>query len=141
MANLKQITLDTNWRYFPTEVMDEAFGTSALDESSWGTLAQLAAWPREVLSFYGELHLQHTFDLEPIGDVCVRYQLHLEATPAETSVFVNGWQVGTMQAGQSLTVDVTDYVTLEANLILMKVSKKGDIGAIWLQPVPCDGVG
>ncbi len=138
---MKTVHLDHDWRYFPTEDLDPAYGASQLDESSWGVLNDLKDVPRDVVAFYGTLHLKKTFDLEPIGEVCLRYHLHLESAPPATQVFVNGWHVGTTQAEKALVSDVTDYVTLEGNVILLKVSrKKGDIGAVYLLPIPCAGV-
>ncbi len=134
---MQPIDLSAGWRYFPTEVMDPAFGTSALDESSWGLLDRLSAYPRDVLSFYKEMHLQRTFGLDPILDVCLRYQLHIPSAPGGTAVYVNGWHVGNVDAGKSFSTDVTDYVMLEDNLILLKLSRKGDFETLLLQPVPC----
>lgn len=138
MTNLNMIPLEHDWRYFPMEDMDEAYGASELDDSSWGVLASLPEYPRDVMSFYGKLNLRHTFDLEPIGDVCLRFFLRLETAPTGTEIYVNGWHAGTTQAGKSLISDVTDYVTLEGNVLLLKLTRKGDLHGLSLQPVPCD---
>ncbi len=138
---MNPISLDTNWRYFPTEVIDPIYGATELDESSWGVLPQISDYPRDLIAYSGTLNLRHTFDLEPIHDVCIRYHLHLIIAPVGTQVFVNGWHIGTFQAHQSLTADVTDYVTLEDNFILLKLSHRGDLSGLSLEPVPCDGIG
>ena len=75
---MQSISLETDWRYFPTEVMDAAFGVSQTDESSWGVLPQLADYPRDLIAVSGTLNLRHTFDLEPIGEVCLRIHLDLK---------------------------------------------------------------
>ncbi|MEZ4671613.1 MAG: hypothetical protein R3E39_27230 [Anaerolineae bacterium] len=138
MTNLNPISLDHDWRYFPMEVMDEAYGASELDESSWGVLPDLADYPRDVIAFYGSLNLHHTFDLEPIEEICLRFHLHLTIAPAGTQVYINGWHVGTAQSGKPLLSDVTDFVTLEGNVLLLKLARKGDLRGLTLHPVPCE---
>jgi hypothetical protein len=135
---IKPISLDTDWRYFPTEVMDAGFGTSELDETSWGVLPQLADYPRDLIAVSGTLNLRHTFDVEPIGDVCLRFYLDLQHAPIGTQVYVNGWYVSTMQAGETLHADVTDNISLEDNLILLKLTHSGDLHDLSLQPIPCE---
>jgi hypothetical protein len=135
---MDKISLDTDWRYFPTEVMDAAYGVSELDESSWGVLPQLSDYPRDLIAFSGTLNLRRTFDLEPITDVCVQIHLHLEHAPIDTQVYVNGWHVGTTKASEVLHADITDYVSLEDNLILLKLTHSGDLRGLFLQRVPCE---
>lgn len=132
------ITLDMDWRYFPTEVVDAAFGASELDVSSWGVLDNLSDYPRELIAQTGTLNLRHAFDLEPIGDVCLRFELHLTIAPRDTQVYVNGWHLGTFQVGQPFQADVTDYVSLEDNFVLLKISRRGDLGGLSIDPIPCD---
>ena len=135
---MNNISLETDWRYFPTEVMDAAFGASELDESSWGLLPQLADYPRDLIAVSGTLNLRHTFDLEPINDVCLRFHLALKRAPIGTQVYVNGWHVGTIQTADPLRVDVTDYVSLENNLLLLKLIRPGDLYGLSIQPLPCE---
>ncbi len=132
------LSLESNWRYFPTEVMDAAYGASELDESSWGVLPQLPDYPRDLIAYAGTLNLRRTFDLEPIGDVCLRFHLNVDRAPIGTQVYVNGWHVGTFQAGEPLSADVTDYVSLEDNFILLKLIHSGDLHGLSIQPVPCE---
>jgi hypothetical protein len=138
MNKLSAIALDQDWRYFPTEEMDPAYGTSLLDESSWGVLAQVEDFPRDVAQFYRELHLRREFDLEPIGDQCLRFHLMVDEAPRGTQFYINGWYVSTL-GDSSLVSDVTDYVTLEGNVLLLKLtSARGTFKRLRLQPVPCD---
>ena len=118
--------------------MDAAFGASELDESSWGLLPQLADYPRDLIAVSGTLNLRHTFDLEPINDVCLRFHLALKRAPIGTQVYVNGWHVGTIQTADPLRVDVTDYVSLENNLLLLKLIRPGDLYGLSIQPLPCE---
>lgn len=138
MNMLSPISLEIDWRYFPTESADADFGVSQTDESSWGVLPQLADYPRNLIAISGTLNLRHTFDLEPIGDVCLRIHLDLKHAPIGTQVFVNGWHVGTIQTAEPLHADVTDYVSLEANLLLLKLTHTGDLHGLSLQPIPCE---
>lgn len=135
---MDKISLETNWRYFPTEVMDAAYGVSELDESSWGVLPQLPDYPRDLIGVSGTLNLRHMFDLEPINDVCVRICLHLEHAPKDTQIYVNGWHVGTTKSAEVLHADITDYVSLEDNLILLKLTRSGDLDGLFIQRIPCE---
>ncbi len=135
---LKSISLETDWRYFPTELMDAIFGASELDESSWGVLPRLADYPHDLIAVSGTLNLRRTFDLEPIHDVCLRMYLDLKHAPTGTQVYVNGWHVGTVQTAGTLHTDVTDYVSLEDNLLLLKLTHSGDLNGLSIQRIPCN---
>lgn len=138
MATLDSIPLTQVWRVYPPQEVDPTYGSSQLDESSWDCIPALADWPRHLLAREGMIYLRRTFDLEPIEDVCLRFILHVETAPEGTAVYINGWHAGTVQAGAALVSDVTDYVTLEDNVLLLKVSRRGEFGGLWLQPLPCD---
>lgn len=84
------------------------------------------------------IRLQHTFDLEPIREICLRFVLHIDSAPRGTIVEMNRWQVGATQAGQPFITEVTDYVTLENNVLLLQVNQPGEFGGIWLERVPCE---
>ncbi|MCA0459060.1 MAG: hypothetical protein LCI00_34245 [Chloroflexi bacterium] len=134
---MKAVWLDTDWRYFPTEVMDAAYGVSELDASSWGVLPQLSEYPRELIAETGTLNLRRSFDLEPMGDTCVRVYLNLTIAPKDTQVYVNGWHAGTFRAGEPFHADVTDYVSLEDNLVLVKITRRGELSGMGIEPIPC----
>ena len=138
MTAFSPIPLNTDWRSYPPEDIDPVYGATQLDDSSWDVLPTLSDWPRHLLGREEIIHLQRKFDLEPIGGVCLRFILHIQAAPDNTSVYVNGWHVGTIQKGESLNADVTDYVTLEGNVLLLKVTKPGIFGDVYLNPMPCD---
>ncbi len=78
-----------------------------------------------------------TFDLQP-AEVCIRYWLHLDKLPDEAVITLNGRTVATAQGGRPFAADVTDYVWLEANSLLVHVPPAGWSGRAWLQPVPCE---
>ena len=135
---MQSIPLDDDWRYFPAEVIDAAFGASELDESSWGVLPLIAGYPRDLIAVSCTLNLRRTFDLEPIGDVCLRIHLDLGHAPIGTQVYVNGWHVGTLQSAGTLHADITDYVSLEDNLLLIKLNHSGDLYGLSIQRIPCE---
>jgi hypothetical protein len=138
MAHLPVIDLNRDWRFLSADDIDPAYGVSALDESAWGVLPALADFPREAIGYDRPLNLQRRFDLEPIGEVCLRYVLEVANAPARTAISINGWRVAT-SSGDPLTVDVTDQVTLEDNLILLQVfSKRGALDGVRVFAVPCD---
>jgi hypothetical protein len=102
-------------------------------------LPSLTDWP-EYFAKNEKIKLRRMFDLEPIGEVCLHFILHIEAAPDDTTVKMNVWDVGIVQAGHSLIADVTDYVTLEDNVLLLTVSQKAIFGEVWLERVPCEGI-
>jgi hypothetical protein len=84
------------------------------------------------------LHLFQTFDLDPIGEICLRFFLHIDSAPDGAVVKMNRWRVGITQTGQSFIADVTDYVTLEDNVLFLQLNQPGALGAIWLERIPCE---
>jgi hypothetical protein len=131
------IELDADWLVYPPADSDAAYGVSVLDDSTWDSLSTLADWPLDRLAYGEGVQLKRYVDLEPIGEVCLRFVLYLDVAPAGTQVYINGWHTGTSQAGQPLIRDVTDTVTLEANLIHLKLSRRGRLGGMRLMAVIC----
>jgi hypothetical protein len=86
------------------------------------------------------VQLRHTFDLEPISEICLRFYLHIDSSPDGTIVHLNRWQVGPTQSDQPFIADVTDYVSLEDNLLLLDINTTGTLGNIWLERVPCEAL-
>jgi hypothetical protein len=131
------LILDTDWLVYPPADTDAAYGVSVLDDSTWDSVATLAEWPVDRLAYGKGVQLKRHFDLEPIGEVCLRFVLQLDQAPAGTRVYVNGWHVGTTQTGQALTADVTDAVTLEGNLLHLKLSRRGALGGLRVVAMLC----
>src|SRR5262245_14362853 len=71
------------------------------------------------------------FDLDPIGEVCLRFLLHIDSAPPGISVEMNRWHLGITQTGTPFIADVTDYVTLEDNVLLLTVNQPGQFGVVW----------
>lgn len=80
--------------------------------------------------------LEKRFDL-PMRDVCVNYVLRIDHVPEGTRLYVNGRAFGEIAAPMS--ADVTDYVTLEENVIALRVPSgtEGAFSDIRLVAVPC----
>lgn len=81
--------------------------------------------------------LEHAFDL-PVQDECVNYHLSISALPRGTQLILNGRDFGEIIA--PFTLDVTDTVFLEDNLIAFRVFRgaAGAFGAVRLVAIPCD---
>ena len=103
-------------------------------------LPRLSHWTPRSLAQGEKVELRQVFDLEPIGEVCLRFLLHIEAVPDERTVSMNSWDVAVGESGQGLVADVTDYVTLEDNVLLLTVNQNGIFGEVRLERVPCETV-
>jgi hypothetical protein len=134
------IPLDTDWfcTYFHHELLDEmADGHDFIHLlSEWtprkGTLdANISIW------------LNRTFNLEPT-DYCVRYYLHIDATPGEISLaFSNTKDYLVEKQTGPMVIDVTDYVTLEGNNLSLRLDPStarldGKFSGVRLEAVPCE---
>jgi hypothetical protein len=80
--------------------------------------------------------LEKKFDL-PMRDVCVTYWLTIDSAPDETRFYLNGREFGVIET--PLRLDVTDFVTLEANTIAFRVpcGMRGSFSDIRLTAFPC----
>jgi hypothetical protein len=126
---IDEIALDTLWRcgYF------EAAPEARIDGYSLPLLADFQ--PRLI---DGKLAwLEHSFDL-PMQDECINYQLRIEAVPRNTQLVLNGRDFGEISG--PFTLDVTDTVFLEDNLIAFRVFRgaAGTFGTVRLIAISCD---
>jgi hypothetical protein len=131
------LQLDADWLVYPPADADPAYGTSLLDDSTWDSLESVSDWPVDRLGSSDGVQLKRRFDLDTIGEVCLRFVLQVDAAPVGTQVYINGWHAGTTEAGKALSSDVTDTVTLEANLIHLKLIRRGPLGGVRLVAIPC----
>ncbi len=131
------LQLDADWLVYPPADADPAYGTSLLDDSTWDSLQSVSDWLVDRLGSSDGVQLKRRFDLDPIGEVCLRFVLQIDAAPVGTQVYVNGWHVGTTDAGKTFSSDVTDTVTLEANLLHLKLSRRGQLGGVRLVAILC----
>ncbi len=81
--------------------------------------------------------LEREFDL-PLQDVCISYELYVNAAPAGTHLTINGRDFGEIET--PFVFDVTDFVTLEQNRIAFRVmhGASGRFGAVRLVAIPCE---
>jgi hypothetical protein len=86
----------------------------------------------------GLSYWQCIFDLDPIGELCLRFVLHIDNVPAGTTIDLNRWHIGITPDNHAFIADVTDYVTLEDNVLRLTVRQSGAFGAVWLERVPCE---
>ncbi len=123
------ISLDTTWRCDTLEGdPDEriaGFDVPSLVRFDVGRLARKTAW------------LERRFDL-PTQDICINYQLKIEAVPGETRLYINGRDFGVISG--PLQLDVTDTVALEDNLIAFRIGDNDGrrFGSVRLIALPCE---
>lgn len=130
------ISLNDNWKadYFELEPDLFEFGADA------EPVADLSTWTCG--GRYDETWgatLQRTFNLE-VAEICVRYQLSIERAPGIVILYINGRRMGVIDGSQPFSFDVTDYVTLEDNLIVFRVEcrSSASFGAVTLLQFPCE---
>ncbi len=126
---IDSISLDTLWR---VDYLDAA-PEGRIDGFSLPLLADFH--PRQIERKLA--WLEHAFDL-PDQDVCINYHLSISALPRGTQLILNGRDFGEIPA--PLTLDVTDFVFLEDNLIAFRVFRNasGAFGSVRLLAIPCD---
>ncbi len=81
--------------------------------------------------------LSRRFDVEPILDVCLRFGLHVTATPGAVALQINGRRLGELRG--PFVLDVTDMITLEDNEVVLVVpcGQGGAFGDVFIQTEPC----
>jgi len=81
-----------------------------------------------------------TFTLEPT-DLCVRYYLYIDSMPKVALIAINDHKINPLTTPPPYKLDVTDYVTLDENVIGFRVTgADGAFGHVHLQPVACDEI-
>ncbi len=135
MSSLPNLSLNNDWVCNTFELDPDLYefahdGQPVADLRAWACDRRYddgwAAW------------LQKTFDL-PMTDVCINYTLRIARAPKGTVVSINGTRLGEMNNGNLFEMDVTDYVTLEDNVIRFRVicGGEGSFGDIILEGIPC----
>jgi hypothetical protein len=83
--------------------------------------------------------LTRTFDVPPILEVCLRYDLHIRAAPGVILLYVNGRRLGEVDGARPFVFDVTDFITLEDNQVALRVdcAQGGAFGDVFLKPELC----
>jgi len=120
MNTFDPIPLDTHWQLNNDDVF-----------------FSLADWPQHSLRPDETVELRRMFNLEPIGEVCLRFYLYVRGAPEGTVVSMNGWTIGRVEADKLFVANVTDEVTLEDNVLTLRVSQSGRFGKVGLERLPC----
>jgi hypothetical protein len=128
------IHLNTDWTCEYFEIDPDLYEFQDYRERS----ARLADWqfaPRYPEGWAAWLEKRFMLTAQ---DVCVRYELRIEAVPAGAQLSVNGRQFGVVAA--PAVYDITDYVTLDENRLAFRVESgaEGMFGAIRLVATPCE---
>jgi|GEM_PF-1866632 len=140
MLQLQQISLNTNWQYhFADQSDDYSSVTHKNSNWDWTTLTDFP--PAEVSAHYG-LWLRKSFDLHPT-EACVRYFLCCDVMAYQMTIYLRGQVIVQCERGDVLDVDITDYVSLDDNVLVLAIRLDGQtIDAqpteLYLQPIYCD---
>ena len=90
----------------------------------------------------GMLWLRKQFTLDA-SDSCLRYSLRCTRAPCQTQVILRGQRIADISAGSELALDVTNYLSLDNNVLVLALEdgKKVDAGErirVWLEARFCD---
>ncbi|MFN8378139.1 MAG: hypothetical protein U0452_05660 [Anaerolineae bacterium] len=104
--------------------------------------AELDAWLPFLSAFVckGRMAwLSRTFDVPPILDQCLRFDLHITAAPGRVVLTVNGQMRVAVDGTRPFVFDVTDFITLEDNILTLQVdcAGAGSFGDVFLKAEPC----
>ncbi len=135
------LTLDSNWVYCFTQNNKPDLSTSPSTDSAWIPLPNIGDWAVGTTVEYGVDWFKRSVLIEPTN-TCVAYFLCVENVPGETSIYVNGKQVAEIQVHSSCRLNVTHFVALGVNEIILKVMCKshtpgGVFGSMFLESVLC----
>lgn len=139
MENLQKIVLNTRWQYYESTQTQDYLNVR-LDDShwEWTTLADLPISNRGANDV---LWIRTRFSLTPT-DACVRYFLRCAGWAYPTRIYLRLQEIAQVDA-TDLDVDVTDYVSLDDNLLTLAIrlnrqTKHKQHFELYLQPVYCD---
>lgn len=110
-----------------------------LDDWDWKTI------PHAELSDAatgGMLWLRKRFTLDAT-DSCLRYSLRCTRVPCKTQVILRGQRVADISAGSDLALDVTNYLSLDNNVLMLALEDGLKVDAVerirvWLEARFCD---
>lgn len=140
MNTLVPISLNEDWRYHFTDKSGVDYSALVVDEARWIPLSRLEDWAVGA-GQGGADWFRKTVVIEPVGE-CVNYLLRLLDVPETVTVYVNGREIGTVNASKAHSFDVTHAVSLGENVIALRLTcasgAGGGFGGVELLPVPCD---
>jgi hypothetical protein len=137
--NLK-ISLNNKWRYcYATK--SEDYSDVTVDDSNWDSIT-FTDIPIEEMSPHDVIWLRKRFDLTP-AEACVRYFLRCEGRAYPMTIYLRGQAIAQYDKEAYLDVDVTDYVSLDDNVLVLMIRFDGQTvdlqqTELHLQPIFCD---
>ena len=140
MEQISKFLLNSNWRYcYATKSKDYSHVT--VDDSDWD-LATFADIPISKVSSHELIWLRKRFDLTP-AEACLRYFLRGKGWGFPMTIYLRGQAIAQHDEESVLDVDVTDYVSLDDNLLVLAIRLNGqDLDLqqadLFLQPILCD---
>lgn len=144
MTTHDEINLITDWLYNFISNKNADYSKPDFSEAGWIPLPELADWSVTNSVQSGADWFRKWFTLHPTEN-CVRYLLVLERAPEYLTVYINGVNIGSVEAGTTkpLELDITERVALGENVLAMKLTSTteksgGKFGRIYLKRIPCD---
>ena len=140
MTQIPKISLNEKWRYHYASESEDYSGVDVDDSDwKWTTFTDILI-PR--LSPSDVIWLRKRFDLNP-AEACVQYFLRCKNIAYPMTVYLRGQKVIAGEANSRINVDITNYVALEDNVIVLEIhADKWDFDLqnadINLQPILCD---
>lgn len=136
------MSLDKDWLYYFASNPQNDYSQPDVNEAGWIPLPEISDWTVANSAHTGVDWFRRHFTLMPM-DGCVRYLLQIEVVPENLTVYINGKKVSDTRTKQDFKADVTDYVTLDENIIALRLTPRsnnagGSFEKIGLQPIPCE---
>jgi len=124
--------------------MGEDYSQPNFDDSGWEwtTFTKLAV---QKVSPPDAIWLRKRFDLNP-PEACVRYFLRCDDSAIPMIVYLRGQKVAETDNDSHLDIDVTDELSLDDNVLVLKLElAKWNLDSqtqeLYLQPIFCDDLG
>lgn len=140
MEQLQKILLNARWQYYESTETDDYLNVK-LDDSHWEWTSTFSELPISNRAETDVLWVRKRFELTPT-DACVRYFLRCTGCVYPMTVHLRS-QVIAQVDDMGLDVDVTDYVSLDDNLLTLAIRFNRQIEntkplELYLQPIYCD---
>ena len=141
MIQLQKISLNTNW-YYRFAPQSDDYSRESLNNVGW-TLRAFSDVPFSKMSLQNVLWLRKWFDLNP-RDACVRYFLRSDLRVYPMTIYLRGQAIAHYDNDLSLDVDITDYVSLDDNALILALNLGGQEfidrhkAELYLQAIYCD---
>jgi hypothetical protein len=140
MKNITIKSLNKNWQYCAADI-NEDFSSPQLDDTEWAYVTDVG-FDALMRAPSDMIWLRQRFDLS-LTDVCMRYFLRCDGCFVPMTIYLRGRVVAIYRADEALDVDITDYVSLDDNVLALSIAPLGsgfDVNRMdmYLQPIACD---